>query len=61
MADGSGASLDPRTVRTCERVLAATVELVGEIGFGRVTMGGVAARAEVARSTLYRHLSLIHI
>lgn len=55
MADGSGASLDPRTARTRERVLAATVELVGEIGFGRVTMGGVAARAQVARSTLYRH------
>ncbi len=55
MADGSGGSVDPRTVRTRERVLAATVELVGEIGFGRVTMGGVAARAEVARSTLYRH------
>ena len=33
MADGSGASVDPRTVRTRERVLAATVELVGEIGF----------------------------
>ncbi len=55
MADGSGVSLDPRTVRTRERVLDATVELVGEIGFGRVTMGGVAARARVARSTLYRH------
>ena len=55
MADESGASLDPRTVRTRERVLAAMVELVGEIGFGRVTMGGVAARARVARSTLYRH------
>lgn len=46
---------DPRAVRTRERVLAATVELVGEIGFGRVTMGGVAERAGVARSTLYRH------
>jgi AcrR family transcriptional regulator len=55
MGEESGASLDPRTVRTRERVLDATVELVGEIGFGRVTMGGVAARAEVARSTLYRH------
>lgn len=48
-------ALDPRAVRTRERVLTATVELVGEIGFGRVTMGGVAAHAGVARSTLYRH------
>ena len=53
MTDRSAA--DPRAVRTRERVLDATVELVGEIGFGRVTMGGVAERAGVARSTLYRH------
>jgi AcrR family transcriptional regulator len=51
----SDAARDPRAVRTRERVLAATVELVGEVGFGRVTMGAVAARARVARSTLYRH------
>jgi AcrR family transcriptional regulator len=53
--DAGEPSLDPRAIRTRERVLAATVELVGEIGFGRVTMGAVAARAGVARSTLYRH------
>jgi AcrR family transcriptional regulator len=50
-----GRSQDPRAVRTRARVLAATVELIGEVGFGRVTMGAVAARAGVARSTLYRH------
>jgi len=48
-------SLDPRAVRTRERVMAATVELVSEVGFGRVTMGAIAGRAGVARSTLYRH------
>jgi len=57
MTHGSPSDLpsDPRAVRTRERVLDATVELVGEVGFGRVTMGAIAARAGVARSTLYRH------
>jgi len=48
-------SQDPRAVRTRERVLSATVGLVGDVGFGRVTMGAVAERAGVARSTVYRH------
>jgi AcrR family transcriptional regulator len=61
MTDGSAGevtappSRDPRAARTRERVLAATIGLVGEVGFGRVTMGAVAARAGIARSTLYRH------
>jgi AcrR family transcriptional regulator len=47
--------LDPRVARTRVRVLSAVIELIGEVGFGRVSMEAVAARAQVARSTLYRN------
>jgi AcrR family transcriptional regulator len=47
--------VDPRITRTRERVLAAVLELIGEVGFGRVSMEAVASRARVARSTLYRN------
>jgi len=46
---------DPRVERTRRLVLAAAIELIAEVGFGRVSMEGVAARAGVARSTLYRN------
>ncbi|WP_441245069.1 TetR/AcrR family transcriptional regulator [Kitasatospora sp. McL0602] len=56
-------SAHPRTTRTGGRirsedaraaVLAATADLIEEAGYGAVTMEGVAARAGVAKSTLYR-------
>jgi AcrR family transcriptional regulator len=47
--------LDPRVSRTRAKVLSAVLELIGEVGFGRVSMEAVAARATVARSTLYRN------
>ncbi|MEV6770622.1 TetR/AcrR family transcriptional regulator [Nocardia sp. NPDC051030] len=37
-----------------DAVLSATAELVEEIGYQRVTMEGVAQRANVAKSTIYR-------
>ena len=46
---------DPRVERTRRRVLAAVLELIAEVGFGRVSTECVAARAGVARSTLYRN------
>jgi TetR/AcrR family transcriptional regulator, regulator of autoinduction and epiphytic fitness len=36
-------------------VLQAAVEELGEVGYGAVTIESVAARAGVAKSTIYRH------
>ncbi len=48
-------AVDPRIARTRRLVLSAALELIGEGGFGRVSMESVAERAGVARSTLYRN------
>jgi TetR/AcrR family transcriptional regulator, regulator of autoinduction and epiphytic fitness len=49
------ALVDPRIERSRELVLAATLELLGEIGYGNLTIEAVAARSGVAKSTIYRH------
>ncbi|SDK12096.1 transcriptional regulator, TetR family [Actinopolyspora mzabensis] len=46
---------DPRAIRTRNRVLEATVNLLAERGVESTTMDAVAAAAGVSRSTLYRH------
>ncbi len=43
------------TVERKRRLLAAAVELAAEGGYDAVQMRDVAARAEVALGTLYRH------
>jgi AcrR family transcriptional regulator len=36
-------------------ILDATIELVGEVGFDRMTMDTVALRAQASKATIYRH------
>lgn len=45
---------DPRIARSRAAVLDATLAELAEVGFGRLTIDGVAERAGVARSTVYR-------
>jgi AcrR family transcriptional regulator len=58
-----GTAEAPQTTRAAEtaarrrRLLAAAVELAREGGYDAVQMRDVAARAEVALGTLYRHFS----
>jgi AcrR family transcriptional regulator len=44
----------PRSPESQKKILAATAELLSEGGFQAVTMEAVAARAGVAKTTLYR-------
>ncbi|HEY3141026.1 MAG TPA: TetR/AcrR family transcriptional regulator [Acidimicrobiales bacterium] len=48
---------DPRIERSREVVLAATLELLAEVGYGELTIEAVSARSGVAKSTIYRHWS----
>ena len=48
-------SVDPRVLRTHEGVVAATVALLVECGFERITIEAIAERSGVARSTIYRN------
>lgn len=49
--------VDPRIERSRELVLAATLDLLAEVGYGELTIEAVAARSGVAKSTIYRHWS----
>jgi AcrR family transcriptional regulator len=47
--------LDRRSPRCHLAILDATVELLAEVGVARLTIEGVAARAGVGKTTVYRH------
>ena len=51
----SALSKDPRAARSRIAVLAAAVEELGTVGYGRFSIESVAVRAGVAKSTVYRH------
>lgn len=54
-ASGAGRSPGrPRSAEADEAILAAAVELLAEVGYGALSMEGVAARAGVSKATLYR-------
>ena len=46
---------DPRVERSRRVILSAALDLLGESGYGGVTIEAVAARAGVGKSTIYRH------
>src|SRR5262245_16989843 len=48
-------SLDPRIERSRRVILEAALEELGAVGYGALTIEGVAARAGVGKSTIYRH------
>ena len=46
---------DARVVESRRRVHAAALAELVEVGYGGLTIDGIATRADVARSTVYRH------
>ncbi len=47
--------VDPRVERSRRVILGAALEVLGEVGYGGLTIEAVAARAGVGKSTVYRH------
>lgn len=54
-ARGQTEELDPRVERSRRVILSAALEVLGEMGYGGLTIEAVAARAGVGKSTVYRH------
>ncbi len=48
-------NIDPRILKTRRIVRAATVDLLAEYGFQRITVEHISELSGVARSTIYRH------
>ncbi len=48
-------SVDPRVERTRRVVLEAALDELAEVGYGALTVEGVARRAGVGKATMYRH------
>jgi len=51
----TGIDVDPRVERSRRVILEAVLDELGELGYGPMTIEGVAARAGVGKSTIYRH------
>ena len=49
------AEQDPRVERSRRVILQAVLDELGAVGYGAMTIEGVAARAGVGKSTIYRH------
>lgn len=55
MTDITDDTRDPRIAHTRHRVQRAAIAELGAVGYGALTIEGVAARSGVAKSTIYRH------
>lgn len=47
----------PRSAEADRAIAEATIALLGQVGYGELTMSGVAARAGVSTATLYRRFA----
>ena len=54
MADPKTPEPSRRSERSRQAILTAAVELVGEVGYARLTIEAIAARAGVGKQTIYR-------
>jgi AcrR family transcriptional regulator len=54
-APGTLEEPDPRVERSRRVILEAVLDELGDVGYGAMTIEGVAARAGVGKSTIYRH------
>lgn len=50
-----GPRIDPRTLRTRQKVVAVAAQLLVAEGFERITIDAIATESGVARSTIYRN------
>ena len=57
MSEQPAFRIDPRVERSRVVILQAAVDELADLGYGGVTIEGVAARAGVGKSTIYRHWS----
>lgn len=51
----SDPTVDPRVARSRAAIIDATVAMLAEEGFANTTIEGIARRAGVAKTTVYRH------
>lgn len=51
----SAADIDPRVERSRQRILEATLDEFGEVGYGAMSIESIAKRAGVGKATIYRH------
>jgi AcrR family transcriptional regulator len=54
MSDAQPPKASRRSERSHQAILSAAVELVGELGYARLTIEAIAARAGVGKQTIYR-------
>lgn len=55
MTHAEAPSLDPRIARSRAAVIEATLDLLGEVGYGGTSIDAISRRSGVARTTIYRH------